>query len=151
MRILLVLCVLITQLAFAESKIKFGEKVDMSKVMPISKMLASAQKYTKESVTVKGIITSVCAKRGCWMKLASDKRFQNLRIKVRDGDMVFPLNSKGRTAYATGTLKGMKLNKKQTVNYLSHMAKESGEKFDAASVKEGMVLYQFSPSGVEIK
>jgi hypothetical protein len=27
------------------------------------------------------------------------------RLKVRDGDMVFPLSAKGKTAYATGTVR----------------------------------------------
>ncbi len=123
----------------------------MDKLVPISTVLASPNNYLEKEITVAGTIVSVCSKRGCWMKLASDKKFQTMRIKVRDGDMVFPFNAKGQTAYATGILKPIELTKEKAIAYLSHLAQEAKEKFDPESVTGGMTIYQLSPNGVTIK
>ena len=128
----------------------FGSGADMKHVTPISKILTSPDQFLDKSVTVKGTIIGVCKKRGCWVKLASDQQFQTLRIKVRDGDMVFPFNSKGKTAYATGQLTAIELDKNRTIAYLENLAKEAREPFDASSVKEGMTIYQLTPIGVTI-
>ncbi|WP_247684887.1 DUF4920 domain-containing protein [Pseudoalteromonas luteoviolacea] len=87
---------------------------DKSKLLPISSLLKDAQRYTTESATIAGTVTRVCQKRGCWMQLASDEKFQTLMVKVRDGDMVFPMTAQGKTAYATGTLKLIPLSLEQT-------------------------------------
>jgi len=139
-------------LSFAakDSKQTFGKGADMTKLTPISKVLSTPTKFVKTDVTIEGTIVDVCTKRGCWMKLASDKRFQTLRIKVRDGDMVFPLTSKGKKAYATGKLSGKQLSKEKAIEYLSYLAKESSEKFDPSSVKGPLMIYQLIPNGVTI-
>ena len=84
------------------------------------------------------------------MTIASDKRFQNLRIKVKDGDMVFPLSAKGSEAIATGNLTELKYSLKQTRRVLAHRAEEEGKAFDPASVIEPMTMYQLVPTGVSI-
>lgn len=84
------------------------------------------------------------------MKLASDKKFQTLRIKVKDGDMVFPLTAKGKTAFATGQLSAKTLPKEKAIAYLQHMADEAKEDFDPASVTGPLTIYQLVPQGVTI-
>ena len=128
----------------------FGEAVNEKDTMEISTLLASPQNYVDKRVTVAGTIVGVCEKRGCWMNLASDARFEKLRIKVRDGDMVFPMSAKGRQALATGYLKEIRLSLEQTQRYKASLAKRAGKTFDLASVTSGMSLYQMSPIGVKI-
>ena len=70
-------------------ELAFGEQVDESKLVKISTLLKSPKDYLNKKVTVSGAIVGVCSKRGCWAELASDAKFEKLRIKVRDGDMVF--------------------------------------------------------------
>lgn len=131
-------------------ELTFGEPVNAKETMKISKLLASPQDYLDKKVTVAGTIVGVCQKRGCWMNLASDARFEKLRIKVRDGDMVFPMSAKGRQALATGYLKEIKLSLEQTQRYKAALAKRAGKNFDLASVTSGMSIYQVSPIGVKI-
>ena len=131
-------------------ELTFGDVVNEKDTMKISTLLASPQNYVDKKVTVAGTIVGVCEKRGCWMNLASDARFEKLRIKVRDGDMVFPMSAKGRQALATGYLKEIKLSLEQTQRYKASLAKRAGEAFDLASVTSGMSLYQVSPIGVKI-
>lgn len=135
--------------AFA-AKQNFGSGADMNKLEKISEVLSSPDTYLNQTVTVQGTIVSVCSKRGCWMKLASDQRFQTLRIKVRDGDMVFPMSARGKTAFATGKLAAIELSQQQAVRYLAHLAEEAKQAFDPASVTGPMTIYQLVPEGVTI-
>ncbi len=137
--------------AIAIEKKSFGNGANMDKLVAISTLLETPENYLNKDVTVQGTIVSVCSKRGCWMKLASDKRFQTLRIKVRDGDMVFPFNARGEKAYATGKLDPIVLSKEKAVEYLAHLAEEAGEEFDASSVTGEMTIYQLVPTGVTIE
>lgn len=82
----------------------FGEQVDKTAVVPVAEVLQQPQLYLDKVVTISGTVDSVCSKQGCWMKFVTDGDMP-FRIKVRDGDMVFPLTAKGKTAYATGTVR----------------------------------------------
>ncbi len=129
----------------------FGEGADKAKLVSISKLLENPKDFTGKSITVSGTIVSVCKNRGCWMKFASDKKYQTLRIKVKDGKMVFPISLRGKKGFATGTLRGMTLPKERAIKYLAHMAEESGEKFDAKSITGPHIIYQLVPTGVTIE
>lgn len=133
------------------SELKFGQAVSKPTVIEISKLLESAKNYTGKEVVVKGTIIDVCSKRGCWMEIAGDKKFEKLRIKVNDGDMVFPLSARGRTAYVNGSLQAKELTKDQALKYLAYLASESKRKFDESSVTGPMTVYQIDAKGVVIE
>ncbi|MBY5991707.1 DUF4920 domain-containing protein [Ferrimonas balearica] len=122
----------------------------MTAQVPLTTLMAEPDQYLDKPVTIEGEITGVCQKKGCWMTLTSDPAYPDLRIKVRDGDMVFPVSAKGRKAVATGTLKKMEMDIEQTRRFLAHQAEEQGEAFDPASVTEPMAFYQLVPTGVQI-
>ncbi|CAM5183578.1 DUF4920 domain-containing protein [Alishewanella longhuensis] len=85
--------------------VTFGETVDKQQVIAVASILATPASYLEQQVTVVGEVTGVCSKQHCWMTLATAEDEPRFRIKVRDGDMVFPLSAKGKTAYATGVVK----------------------------------------------
>jgi len=87
---------------------------------------------------------------GCWMALADPESGKSVRIKVNDGDIVFPKDGAGRTAIAEGKFTRIELSREQAVAYLKHQAEESGKKFDAGAVKGGMTLYQVAGQGAVI-
>lgn len=86
----------------AAAETKYGAGVGGAPLVKISELLAQPDRYQGKVVRVEGLVTDVCAKRGCWMQLASDKEFQVLQIKVDDGVMVFPLSARGKMASAEG-------------------------------------------------
>lgn len=128
----------------------FGEAVQPELLVPVSTLMATPDQYLEQTVTIEGTVVGVCEKRGCWMNIASDERFQTLRIKVKDGDMVFPLSAKGHKALATGQLHALNFDLERTRQIKAHYAKEAGEEFDPASVTEPMTMYQLVPTGVRI-
>ncbi|KPH59135.1 hypothetical protein AMS58_14100 [Pseudoalteromonas porphyrae] len=128
----------------------FGGEVNAGNITKISTIMNDPDDYLATPVTIEGTIVGVCEKRGCWMSLASDQRFQNLRIKVNDGDMVFPMTAKGRKAIATGELKKIELTLERTKTVMAHRAQKAGDDFDPSSVTEPMAIYQLNPSAVDI-
>jgi hypothetical protein len=88
----------------------------------IAALVSHSGEYVGKTVQVKGKITEVCQMMGCWMMLTNDDG-QKVRIKVNDGDIVFPKDAAG----------------KQAVAQAKGEAEESGRKFDSASVKAAVI------------
>ncbi|QYK00736.1 DUF4920 domain-containing protein [Shewanella psychrotolerans] len=128
----------------------FGTEVNDNHLVNVSTILATPASYVGQQVTIKGMITNVCSKRGCWMTVASDQRFQELFIKVPDGEMVFPISAKGSEAIVTGALKAKPLNLAQTKSWLAEQAKHQGLSFDPDTVTKAISLYELTPVGVKI-
>lgn len=128
----------------------FGGKVDHAALIPISSIVAAPDKYLAKPVTVQGEIISVCSKQGCWMQLASDAAEQQFKIKVRDGDMVFPVSAKGKKALATGQLVKTELDLESSREHLAELAERNKQVFDASAVTKPIVLLQLVPTAVEI-
>jgi hypothetical protein len=99
-------------------------------------------------VQVRGKVTEVCTMMGCWMQVVDQK--DGMRIKVNDGEIVFPRTAVGKTATAEGILKKLVLSKEQAVARARHEAEEQGRKFDPASVKGGLVIYQVQGTGAVV-
>lgn len=143
---------MLTSLAFSSALLaqNFGGKVDHAALTPISSIVAAPDKYLAKTVTVQGQIISVCSKKGCWMQLASDAAEQQFKIKVRDGDMVFPVSAKGKKAFATGKLVKTELDLESSREHLAEIAEQNNTAFDAHSVTKPVVLLQLVPTAVEI-
>lgn len=130
---------------------EYGTGASPKDMVKISEVLENPDKFLDKEITVSGLIVDVCPKRGCWMMFASDKKFQTLRIKVNDGEMVFPLSARGHEGFARGKLAGNQLSQEQTVNFYKHLAEEKGEQFDASTVKGPATIYMLRATGAVIK
>lgn len=146
-----VLLALLCSPAVAGKGKTYGEPLTGSDVVLISKLLDDPEAYVGKTVRVKGLITEVCEKRGCWVTLASDEEFQDLRIKAKDGVIVFPMQAKGKKATAEGVFTKIEMSMEQTLKYKAHHAEEHGEEFDPASVTEPLVYYQINVTGAVVR
>src|SRR4051794_31384995 len=86
----------------ATAKKTFGAGVTMTDAIAIDKILAEPAAYQGKTVRVEGTVVDVCEMRGCWFEMAGEQPGQKLKFKVTDGEMVFPLESKGMFAVAQG-------------------------------------------------
>ena len=89
------------------------------------------------------------AAAGC--PLASDEEFEELRIKVDDGVIVFPMQAKGKRAVAEGEFTKIEMTMEQTLAYREHHAQEHGEEFDPSTVTEPLTYYQIKATGAVIR
>jgi len=117
----------------------------------VAAVLAKPEPLVGKVVQVKGKVTEVCQMMGCWMALAYLDSAKVLRVKVNDGDIVFPKESVGKVAIAEGTLSKRTLTREQAVAAARHEAEEQGRKFDPKSIKSGAVVYQLNGLGAVIQ
>ncbi|HEY2016011.1 MAG TPA: DUF4920 domain-containing protein [Bryobacteraceae bacterium] len=147
MKTLLSLLAAVSLLSAAE--IKLGKPLTVKEPVAIAALMAHADDYVGKTVQAKGKITEVCQAMGCWMDLTNDEG-QKIRIKVEDGDIVFPKDSAGKMAVAEGKFSKTELTREQAVAQAKEEAQESGRKFNPDSVKKGTTIYQIQGTGAVI-
>ena len=148
--IALLLVVLLNTIAFASKTETYGGKITLSEVTNISEILATPEQFVGKKVLVKGMVVEVCAKRGCWIYLASDRAFEKIQIKVLDGEIVFPMSALSKEALVEGVVEALKYSKEDAIAWLQHQAEEKGESFDPKNVTSGMTIYRIKAQGAEI-
>lgn len=148
---LVILLFLFVSVAAYSQTDKYGKEISLTEKTSISKILKTPEEYVGKTVLVEGEILEVCASAGCWMELKSDTENQKVKIKVKDGDIVFPVEAKGKNAVVEGTVYKIELTKEEAIEYYEHVAAEQGSEFDATSVTGSMTLYQIKGIGAEIK
>lgn len=151
--LLFAFAILMSTNLFAEDIKKYGKEITLTKKVSISEILANPQNYEGKKVLVEGTVLNVCAKRGCWVELASDKEFESIRIKVTDGEIVFPMEAKGKTALVEGELysfnieTGAECSGKSCDDHKKEAKEKECEEHDKKEVK---TIYQIKGFGAEI-
>ncbi len=128
---------------------RLGAPLTLREPLTVDQLLASPASWAGKTVQVKGKVTEVCQMAGCWMQLAGTGK-NAVRIKVNDGDIVFPRTAVGKTAIAEGKLNKIEMTREQAIARAKHEAEERGTKFDPASVKSGNTIYQVQGAGALI-
>lgn len=153
-RLLSSLLVLAVSPAVAETceKASYGAGVTIAEATAVQAILAQPDSFVGKQVRVEGTVKEVCEMAGCWMELQAGDGAQTLKVKVKDGDIVFPVAARGKQAVAQGKVEDLEMTRAKYVQYLEHAAKEQGGKFDEASLKgDGPFhVYQIAGTGAEI-
>ncbi len=129
---------------------KLGAPLTIKEQTPIANLMSKPLRFVGRTVQVKGKVTEVCEKMGCWMMLTDTATGAAVRIKVKDGEIVFPKESVGKTAIAEGTFTETKLTRDQAVESAKHEAEEKGRKFDPSTIKGPVTSYQVMGTGAVI-
>jgi len=145
------LCVLVavTMTGLPLAAETYGEGVSLEASTPIADLMAAPASYEGQTVRVEGEVNAVCENMGCWMLLRDDGA--EVRVKVEDGVIVFPVEAIGRRAIAQGEVKVKSMERAAWVSWQQHMAEEAGKEFDESSIGEGPFLQvQIAGTGAEI-
>lgn len=137
--------------AGAQEGTVYGAGVQQAESVPIATLLADPQAYAGKNVRVEGTVTDVCPSRGCWFEMAGEQPGQKMRFKVPDGQMVFPMDAKGKYALAEGVVAVQPLSLEETRKYLEYQAREYGSDVDPASVTEPMTIVRLDGTGALIR
>jgi Domain of unknown function (DUF4920) len=129
----------------------YGKGITLKEKTLLSTIMEAPEKYEGKQVLLAGTIVEVCPKRGCWVELSGDKEFEKIKVKVKDGEIVFPLSAKGSEALIEGTVEKLELTQKQAINYLAHQAEEKGTAFDSTSVLGPLNIWRIRGLGADIK
>ena len=144
-RFLITLMALCAFSALAETKL--GKPLTLKEPVPVTTVAASPENWVGKTVQVKGQVSEVCQMMGCWMNLVDPATGKMIRIKVKDGEIVFPKDAVGKMAIAEGTVSKNELTKDQVIAQMKHEAEANKKKFDPASVKSGKTVYQIQGTG----
>jgi hypothetical protein len=120
----------------AQAAETYGGGVTVTETTSIGKILADPDAFVGQKIRIEGEVTDVCPMKGCWMEIAEPEG-DRIRVKVEDGVIIFPKDAKGKRAVAEGVLEALPMDREEYVRWMSHLAEERGEKFDAAKVAEG--------------
>lgn len=131
-------------------ELKLGQPLILKEQVPIQKLVAAPDAYVGQQVQVKGSVRDLCRKMGCWMELVDEASGKGIRIKVKEGEIIFPKEAVGRTAIAEGKLAKLVLTQEQAVAQAKHEAEENNRKFDPASITSGRTIYQIQATGAVI-
>jgi len=128
----------------------YGEGVALTEGVAIASILEAPETYEGQRVLVEGTIEEVCPMRGCWVEVADPTTLETIRVKVHDGEIVFPLSAKGSPARVEGTVEKIELSEEQARAWMKHEAEEKGEDFDPDSVQGAQVIWRLQGHGAEI-
>jgi len=137
--------------AISDDKDKYGKEITLEEKTNISEILSNPEDYLDKTVLVEGEVLDVCPKMGCWMELKSDSEDGKIKVKVKDGEIIFPVEAKGHTALVEGKVYKIELSKEDAISYYEHEAEELGKEFDPSTVTEGVTIYQIKGIGAEIE
>jgi NMD protein affecting ribosome stability and mRNA decay len=146
----MILSLLLCASALLAGELKLGAPLTLKQQTAIASLEAKPAEFTGKLVQVKGKVVEVCEHSGCWMNLVDPKSASRVRIKVKDGEIVFPKDAIGRIAVAEGTFVRIDLTKDQLIAQMKHEAEENHKKFDPSTVTAGKTIYQIKGSGAVV-
>lgn len=100
---------LVASTGCASKHMDFGEpmKTTMKSPTPISEVLADTVQYNGQYLRVSGKVSAVCAKKGCWLRMAGDEgSAEDVFVKFTcpvDGRLI-PMKAVGHDVIVEGTL-----------------------------------------------
>jgi hypothetical protein len=130
---------------------KYGAGLTLTEKTNISAILDDPESYLDKTVLIEGEILDVCPMMGCWMEIKSDDGEGKIKVKVKDGDMVFPVEAKGKTALVEGKVYKIELTQEKAIEHFEHVAEEKGEEFDPSTITGPMTIYQIKGLGAVIQ
>ena len=110
---LLLLAVLDPSAAAGEAA--FGAPFELGAVTPLAVVLATPEKYTDAPVQLRGTLTDLCQKKGCWTVLTYGDAF--VRVRFRDYGFFLPPDALGREAIVEGVADVRTLSKDEARHY----------------------------------
>lgn len=142
--------------AIAKDVTNLGKDIALKDKTKISDVMKSPENFVGKNILVEGKVVDVCTMRGCWMKVSSDKKRESMTVKVKDGEMVFPVSARGKNVLVEGELFKVVVDQKEQ----EEMKKDghdghdhkNGETHDHPEImpkKAVKTIYMFKPKGVK--
>jgi hypothetical protein len=126
-----------------ESGQDYGAGLTLTEVTPLREIVSSPAKYEGRPVLLRGRISDVCQRKGCWTVLSAGD--DHIRIRFKDYAFFLPTDSSGKHAYVEGYVKPQTLSEETA----RHYASESSEPPKEPIVGPQQVV-GFTASGVRL-
>lgn len=126
----------------------FGTKVNAKNAMAYDALMPKMATVDSLPAKVKGKVSEVCQKKGCWMTLVSDKSgAPEMRVTFKDYAFFMPKDLAGKEV----VIDGYAYVETTTVDMLRHFAEDAGKsKEEIAAITEPKREVSFEAAGVLI-
>jgi hypothetical protein len=124
----------------------YGQPIDTDGALSAEQVPALLQDIDSTYVTLSGNVSSSCAKKGCWMKVAVGPE-EDMRVTFKDYGFFVPKDLNGQEVVMEGMLK----RKVSSVDELRHFAEDAGKSAEeVAAIQQPDTIYSFEAIGVKI-
>ena len=124
-----------------------GAKITPTGAMSTTQLVTTLAKTDTVAAKVQGQVESVCAVKGCWMKVKLDDG-QTMRVTFKDYGFFVPKDIAGKTV----VFEGKAFQKVTSVKDLQHYAEDAGKsKAEIAKITQPEKAISFVADGVVVK
>ena len=121
----------------------FGAAVTLEQATPLAQVLATPDTYASQPVLLRGRLTDVCQKKGCWTVLKDGESV--VRVSFQDYGFFLPKDALGAEALVQGVASVRELSEREA----RHYASESRDG-DPAAIQGPQREIGFVASGVRL-
>jgi len=131
----------------------FGIEISNTVISPMKELFNNADGYLDKNVLIQGEIVDVCPMRGCWIEVKDFDSEKSIRVKVKDGEIVFPEDSKNKQVLVEGIFSKLIFTEEQAIKWKIHLAEEKGVNLKEEDVEldaSDLVEYRIKGLGAQI-
>ena len=123
----------------------FGAPFTDARSVAQADAMAKPGDYTAAPIKIRGKVKDVCQREGCWLVITDGER--ELRVHMKDHAFAVPKDLTGKTV----TVEGMVEAKTITEAQARHLAEESKNGVDPATIKGDQTIVRVVATGVEVE
>ena len=130
-----------------------GIGISNTDVSSITELLNNPSGYLGNNVTINGTIVDVCPMMGCWIEVKDFTSEEVIRVKVKDGDIIFPKESKNKEVLVEGVFSKLDFTEEQAIQWKIHLAEEKGIQLSSEDITldaSDLVEYRVQGLGAQI-
>ncbi len=131
----------------------FGIEISDNVISPMTELFNNADSYLDKNVIIQGKIVDVCPMKGCWIEVKDFDSEKSIRVKVKDGEIVFPKNSKNKEVLVEGVFSKLDFTEEQAIQWKIHLAEEKGIELTSEDIEldaSDLVEYRIKGLGAQI-
>ena len=122
----------------------FGEKIDPKGAESLDAVITQLATKDEIETKIKGTVTSVCKKKGCWMNVQSEQG-EEIFVKFKDYGFFMPLDCEGQEVI----MRGKAYTEVTSVDELRHYAEDEGKsQEEIEKITEPISELKFMSDGV---
>ena len=130
-----------------------GIEISNTNISSITELLNNPSGYLGNNVTINGTIVDVCPMMGCWIEVKDFTSEEVIRVKVKDGDIIFPKESKNKEVLVEGVFSKLDFTEEQAIEWKIHLAEEKGIQLSLEDITldaSDLVEYRVQGLGAQI-
>lgn len=130
-----------------------GVEISNTNISPITELLNNPSIYLGNNVAINGKIVDVCPMMGCWIEVKDSYSEEVIRVKVKDGDIIFPKESKNKEVLVEGVFSKLDFTEEQAIQWKIHLAEEKGIQLSSEDITldaSDLVEYRIQGLGAKI-